>query len=135
MDPLFLHTYIHTSRQIFLHLSKSQIVKLSFKILTFKTTNFSEMASSSNTLASVSHFFPKECTNFLAITDPALATDQFKCFVQLLRNSYVSTALTADPVLYMDVLSEFWTSDVLTYEEKDNSTSSYLHHKRGEDFN
>ena len=59
-------------------------------------------------------------TNYIAFTDANQAPDSFKGFVKFLSESYIAGALTANPVLYMDVLHEFWTSAVFRTVVNDN---------------
>ena len=46
-------------------------------------------------------------TNFIAFLDANQAPGSFKGFVKFISESYIAGALTANPVLYMDVLHEF----------------------------
>ncbi|KAL8091618.1 hypothetical protein AgCh_034031 [Apium graveolens] len=55
---------------------------------------------------------PEKGTNFIAFLDANQAPDSFKGFVKFLSESYIAGALTASPVLYLDVFHEFWTSAI-----------------------
>ncbi|KAL8134084.1 hypothetical protein AgCh_009232 [Apium graveolens] len=64
---------------------------------------------------------PEKGTNYIAFTDVNQAPDSFKGFVKFLFESYLAGALTANPVLYLDVLHKFWTTAVVRTVMLDNS--------------
>ena len=66
---------------------------------------------------------PEKGTNFIAFLDANQAPDSFKGFVKFLSESYIAGALTASPVLYLDVLHEFWTSAITRTIVLENVTS------------
>ncbi|KAL8088302.1 hypothetical protein AgCh_038183 [Apium graveolens] len=66
---------------------------------------------------------PEKGTNYLAFTDTNQAPDNFKGFVKFLFESYIAGALTVNPVLYLDVLHEFWTTIMVRTVMNDNSVS------------
>ena len=69
---------------------------------------------------------PEKETNYLAFTDANQAPDSFMGFVKLLAESYLAGALTTNPVMYLDVLHEFWTTVVVRTNMNDNSLSLSL---------
>ena len=66
---------------------------------------------------------PEKGTNFIAFADANQAPDSFKGFVKFLSESYIAGALTANPVLYLDMLHEFWTTAVVRTVVNDNTGS------------
>ncbi|XP_074336861.1 protein neprosin-like [Apium graveolens] len=56
---------------------------------------------------------PKYGTNYLAFTYVNQYPSSFKSFLKFLPKTYFVSALTANPILYMDVLNEFWNSTVV----------------------
>ena len=68
-------------------------------------------------------FIPKE-TNFLAFLDVNQAPEAFQCFVKFLSETYFVGTLTANPILYLDILGDFWNSAVArTVIHEDQSSS------------
>ena len=55
---------------------------------------------------------PEKGTNYITFTDANQAPDSFKGFVKFLSEFYIAGALTANIVLYLDVLHEFWKTAV-----------------------
>ena len=49
----------------------------------------------------------------------------YKCFVKFLAESYISGALTANPILYLDLLEQFWASAVVEEMALEDATVSY----------
>ncbi|KAL8116495.1 hypothetical protein AgCh_022855 [Apium graveolens] len=61
----------------------------------------------------VTPFIPKKGTNYITFTDANQAPDSFKSFVKFLSETYFPGALTSNPVLYLDILSDFWNTAVV----------------------
>ena len=70
-------------------------------------------------------FIPKE-TNFLAFLDANQAPEIFQCFVKFLSESYFVGALTVNPVLYLDVLGDFWNTATTRTIVHENQTAKIM---------
>ncbi|KAL8131777.1 hypothetical protein AgCh_007632 [Apium graveolens] len=75
------------------------------------------------TLNNVRAVIPEKGTNYIAFTDANQAPDSFKGFIKFLSESYLAGALTANPILYLDVLHEFWNTAMLRTVMNDNFVS------------
>ena len=67
-----------------------------------------------------------QTTNYIAITNDVEAPNaNYKCFVKFLAESCISGALTANPIIYLDLLEQFWASAVVEEMALEDATVSY----------
>ena len=69
---------------------------------------------------------PEKGTNLIAFLDANQAPDSFKEFAKLLSESYLAGALTANPVMYLDVLRQFWTTAISRTVVNENVNSTVV---------